>query len=306
MATFLVTQATGSQGRETVAHLLEAGVKVHALVRDAHKIPPILKSPGVTLFQGESKNLDDVLQAAQGCKGAYLNTFPYPGLEILQAQTIIEACKKAGVERIVACTTVGVGNRPAWDTSATAALHLIDYFSSKAEVEAAVRAAGFASYTILRPAILLQDLLLPGVHQNYPRLHTHGELDHAFDDGVRAAQTDAFDVGRYAAAALLDPAKFNGQEIELVSEALTAEEMRDVIVRVSGRDVGLKKRSPEEVEEAKRTVFGQSFQLLTNTIDIWSKETAREVEAKYGIPLTSVEAGLQREKARLLECLPAA
>ncbi len=306
MATYLVTQATGEQARWTITHLLAAGVKVHAVVRDLKKIPPILESPGVTLFQGESKNFEDIFQAAQGCKAAYLNTFPYPGLEALQAKTIVEACKRAGVESIVAVTTFTTGNKALWDNALGEELQLRDYFVSKAQVEDAVRGADFKAYTIIRPAILYQDFLLPGAYQNYPKLPTHGELDHAFNEGVKAPLTDAHDVGRYVAAALQDPAKFGGQEIDLVNESLTAKEISDLLTKVSGRDVPQRKRAPDELEEAKATVFGQRFQLWPNVTDFGATSVAAKiVQDKFGIPFTTLEAALQRDKARLLECLPA-
>ncbi|KAI1778171.1 NmrA family protein [Hypoxylon cercidicola] len=306
MATYLVTQATGQQGQSVIKHLLAAGVKVHAVVRDLQKVPPILKSPGVTLFRGESKNLEEIYEAAQACKGAFLNTLPIPGFEALQAQTIVDACKKAGVESIVAATTLATDKKTLWDDQVTEECEMREYFLSKTQVEDIVRGAGFKAYTILRPSILHQDYLLPGAPQNYPRLPTHGELDHAFNEGVRAPYTDADDVGKYAAAALQNPDKFGGQEIDLGNELLTVEEARDILVKVSGRDVGLRKRTPEEVEEGKATIFGQRIQLWANWKDFSDTAvTAKEVQAKFGIPFTPLEASLQREKARLLECLPA-
>lgn len=304
MSTYLITQATGQQGQHIVKHLLAAGVNVHALVRDLQKVPEILKQSGVTLFQGESKNFEEVFQAAKGCKGAYLNTVPFPGLEALQARTIVEASKKAGVETIVACTTVRTNDKSFWDNSETEECGVREYYISKAEVEDIVRGASFKSYTILRPAVLLQDFLLPGVHYNFPSLAINGILDHPFEDGVRSPFTDADDVGKYAAAALIDPAKFRDQEIDLNNEALTIEQVHDILIKVSGKNVGLRKRTPEEIEEAKATVFGQRFSLLANKKDFGATGVAaKDVSAKYGIPFTSFEDAMQREKVRLLECL---
>lgn len=304
MATYLVTQATGEQSKQVIKHLLAAGVKVHAVVRDLEKVPAVLKNPDITLFQGESKNFEEIFQAAQGCQGAFLNTFPIPGLEALQANTIAEACKKAGVEGIVAATTFSTGNKAGWDDAITEECLLREYFLSKAQVEDAVRGANFKAYTILRPAVLHQDFLLPGAYSNYPRL-PHGELDHPFNDGVKIPFTDANDVGQYAAAALLNPAKFAGQEIDLSTQSLTIDEAHEILVKVSGRDVRLVKRTPQQVEDLKPTVFGQRFQLLANAKD-WSTsaDAIKEVQAKFGIPFTSLETSMQREKARFLECLP--
>ncbi|KAI0406921.1 NmrA family protein [Xylaria palmicola] len=302
MATYLITQATGNQSQWTIRHLLAAGAKVHALVRDPSKVlPEVLRSPGVTIFKGESVNFDDVFQAAQGCAGVFLNTVPIPELESKQARTIVEAARKAGVATVVASTAMCAGRRDMWDDDFTAGCGLRGYYLSKAAVEDAVRGAGFAAWTILRPAYLHIDYQLPSAHHNFPRLATHGELDHYFDDGARMGQTDTSDVGRFAAAALQDPARFGGHELEIAAESLTVEEIRDVLVRVSGRDVGVRRRTPEDGEP----VFGQLFQVWANKKDLGPIIAAsKEAAVRFGIPLTSLEDALQREKGRLLECLP--
>ncbi|TID07547.1 Dihydroflavonol-4-reductase [Colletotrichum higginsianum] len=306
MATYLITQATGQQSRWVVTHLLAAGAKIHAVVRDLQKVPPVLQDPNVTLFQGESKNFDDVLQAARGCKGVFLNTVPFPGLEVLQAKTVVEACREAGVEGIVAATANGTANKAMWDDDVTREMQLHGYFSSKEAVEDIVRAGGFRAYTILRPAVLHHDFFLPGALMNFPRLSTHEDLDHLLEDGARVPYTDTSDVGKYAATALQDPETFGGQEIDLGNELLTIEEVRDILVRVSGREVGVVKRTEQEVEELGISVFGQKFHLMSNVKDLsWTTTVAKVAQEKFGIPFTSLEAALKRDSALLLECLPA-
>ncbi|KAH8891148.1 NAD(P)-binding protein [Thozetella sp. PMI_491] len=304
MATYLITQATGQQSQAVIAHLLAAGAKIHAVVRDLQKVPPLLQNnPNIVLFKGESVNFEQIVTAAQGCKGAFLNTYPIPGLEAQQAQTVADACKKAGVESIVLSTTFKTGDRAIWDDEETKGIQLHDYFSSKAAAEDAVRSAGLKAYTILRPAFIHIDYLVPSADHNFPALSKKGELEHSYNDGARMPQTDVQDVGAYAAAALQDPAKFGGQEIDLDNESLTIEEVRDILAKVSGREVRLRKRSPEEIESLKPTFFAQRFHLWANSKPLTGAPD--EVQAKFGIPFTSLEAALQRDKARLLECIPA-
>ncbi|KAI7773280.1 hypothetical protein LA080_011358 [Diaporthe eres] len=305
MSTYLITQATGQQSRWVISHLLAAGSKIHAVVRDLQNVPPILQDPNITLFQGESKNFEDIFKAAQGCKGVFLNTFPYPGLEARQAKTVVEASQKAGVETIVVATTHGTANKAMWDDEATKKINLHQYFSSKTTVEEIVRAGGFQAYTILRPAVIHHDFFVPGCYGNFPRLPTHGELDHLLEDGARVPYTDANDIGKYAAAALLDPAKFASQEIDLGNELLTIEQVRDILTQVSGRQVKATKHTQKEVKEMGISVFGQAFHLMSNIKDLsWTTARAKEVQEKFGIPFTSLEAAVQRDRALLLECLP--
>ncbi|EGY21678.1 hypothetical protein VD0002_g6997 [Verticillium dahliae] len=304
MAIYLVTQATGHQSQHTITHLLASGAKVHAVVRNPQKIPSVLERPGVTIFKGESTDAEAVARAAQGCTGVFLNTFPIPGLELSQAQTIIEASKKVGIKTIVASTTFFAHEKAMWDTPITKETLLHGYFSSKYDVEEAVKAAGFEAYTILQPAFCHFDFLLPNAPQNFPALSTRGELDHAMDDGATMLYTDADDIGAYAAAALLDPAKFDKQVIAMGHENLTMEEVAQIVSRVSGKTVLAKKRSAEEIEQVKDTLFTQRFHLWANATDLSEGAVAaKAVQAKFGIPFTSLEDALTREKTRLLECL---
>lgn len=90
------------------------------------------------------------------------------------------------------------------------------------------------------------------------------------------------------------------------AEALTIEEVRDILVKASGREVRVRRRSPEGMEAAKGALFSLSLQLLASAKDISTASAgANGVQAKFGIPFTSFEMAMQRDKARLLECLPA-
>lgn len=305
MATFLVTQATGYQSRWTITHLLEAGAKVHAVVRNAQKIPPLLQNPAVTVFQGESNEFESISRAAQGCQAVFLNTFPIPGLETQQAQTVVDACKSAGLKGIVLATTFCTGYRTIWDDTATKDCQLHDYYTSKAAIEDIVRRAGFEAYTILRPAFIHFDYLLPHSQFNFPRLASDGELDHFYNDNARMPQTDAHDVGKYAAAALQNPAKFRNQEIELANENLTINEVCEILARVSGKDVRVKKHASEGIEAAKITVMAQRFHQWANVKDFSTAvEAAKEAQVKFGITFTPLEKALRRERDSLLESLP--
>ncbi|CAG9951317.1 unnamed protein product [Clonostachys rosea f. rosea IK726] len=305
MSTYLVTQATGRQSQWTIRHLLAAGANVHAVVRNPETLPAILNEANVTVFKGESTDSEAIFKAAQGCKGAFLNTFPYPpGIEAQQATSVVEACKKAGVETIVASTTFNTGDKALWDNTVTKEIGLHGYYQSKALVEDIVRGAGFQAYTILRPSFIHFDYLLPSVYMNYPTLPVDGILVHSLNDGVPIAHTDAYDIGKYAAAALQDPEKFGGEEIDLANEFLTPAESGEILKKVSGKDIQARKRTELEMEEASNNVGLHKFHAWINTRDLkHGPERTKAVQAKFGIPLNSLESALQREKAALLECL---
>ncbi|KAJ4251412.1 hypothetical protein NW762_011394 [Fusarium torreyae] len=307
MSTYLITQATGKQSGAVISHLLAAGHSVHAIVRDTKKtLPQVLDRPGVTLFQGETIDSDVISKAIQGCKGVFLNTFPIPGLEPQQAKIVVDAAKKAGVDTVVLSTTLMTGNKNFWDNQHTKDVGLYNYFAYKAAAEDIVRSAGLNAYTILRPAYLNFSYFLPGILKNYPELAKTGELVHSFNEGGTMLQTDVEDVGKYAAAALQDPVKFGGQEIELGNEALTVQEIAAIISKVSGKNITTRQRSSKEVEEAKAGGNFQAWQLWTHYHDLRPvAAAAKDIQEKYGIPFNSLEEALQRDKDQLLECLPA-
>jgi uncharacterized protein YbjT (DUF2867 family) len=303
MATYFVSQAGGIQAQWTIKNLLDAGAKVHAVVRNPQKAPSVLQSPGVTLFQGDNNNLEALSKAAQGCQGVFLNTYPNPAdleAEGEQARTILEAAKQAGIEAVVAMTSFFTGRKESW--SNPKAFEIVGgYYTAKFKVEEVVRAAGFKHYTILRPAFIHTDYLVPHVYGNYPSLPEEGVLAHAFDEGVGMLHIDERDIGRYAAAALLDPVKFDKEEIELANEYLTADESARILSKVSGRTIEARRLSPEQLEAALTRVFLPKFHLWANFTDLPS--TAKATAEKFGIPFTSLEDYLTTEKERLLECL---
>ncbi|RBQ66423.1 hypothetical protein FVER14953_08875 [Fusarium verticillioides] len=307
MSVYLVTQATGQQSQWLIKHLLKAGHKIHAVVRNIEKIPALLSNPNINLFQGESKNFDSIFKAAQRCQAAFLNTVSFPGLEVLQAKTIVEACEKAGVKNLVASTAICTDQKDKWDNGDVKAIsNLHEYYTSKYEVENIVRAGKFESYTILRPALIHYDFFIPGVYYNFPRLPTDGEIDDLLTGGAKFPYTDAQDVGKYAAAALQDSTSFRSQEIDLGNELFDFKQTRDILVKVSGREVRIVKRTPEEVEKLGIAVHGHMFQHFANmnTFD-FVEGGAKGVQDKFGIPFTSLEDALRRDKERLLECIPA-
>ncbi|TVY85468.1 hypothetical protein LSUE1_G000167 [Lachnellula suecica] len=266
MSTYLITQATGHQSQWTIEHLLIAGAKVHALVRDPKKVPTFLKRPGVTVFDRENDTPEAIFKAAEGCKGVFLNTFPSFG-----------------------------------DADSYPLMSF--YYETKHKIEEAVRATNFQSYTILRPTLIHHDYTVPRSAVNFPDLPKTGTLTHALNDGVGLLHIDEKDIGKYAAAALLDPIKFGGQEIELGNELLTIEEIRDILAKVSGKDIKVKKWTPEETKEALSSVFLSRFELWANIDPMTS--SAKATAEKFGIPFTSLEEYLEREKAQLLASLPA-
>ncbi|KAJ9615379.1 hypothetical protein H2200_001454 [Cladophialophora chaetospira] len=311
MASYLVTGATGQQGGAVVTHLLAAGAKVHAVVRiPSSPKATALSEKGVVLFKGTHEEPDAVFRAAaEGCSGVFLNPSVFqPGEAKKQADAIIEACKVgagAALTSIVLSSTSRTAEM-AVDLAAATAAHpwLGQYYTAKSEVETAVQQSGIKHYTILRPPVLNFDFLLPNSasYGGFPDLPKLGQLVTSLKPGLTMPYLDPDDVGKLAAAALLDPVKFNGHEIDLASDNLTARQVRDVLAQVSGIDIKYHERTPSEVEAVMQTVLFQAFEMLANSRP--RKVDVEALEEKYGIKLTRFEEYMEKNKDKLLDSLP--
>lgn len=133
-----VTGATGFIGLNLCKHLLQSGHSVVAVVRDTAKAKSVL-SDAVEIRHGDIRDQQSLVKAFDGCDGvmhlAALFNYPeatwedYRETNVTAVAYVIEMAKKAGVKRVVHCSTVGVAvgkgippydeqspyNPPMWD-----------------------------------------------------------------------------------------------------------------------------------------------------------------------------------------------
>ena len=299
---FLVTGATGHQGGATARELLARNVTVHALVRDPSSLAAQeLQRLGCILCPGSYDDVPAITTAVAGAKGVFLNTMPSwddPDAEVRQAKNVITAAVAAHtVDTVVVTTAFHAGRRSGWEKYG-----LGELYAHKAAVEDAVREAGFQHCTILRPAWLMHNYLPPFSQLHFPELKTEATLATAYESKAVMPHFDSYDVGKFAAAALLDPARFDGEEIELGNENLTIEQVAELLREASGKEVRVRYRGVEEIREMTGKVPTQGFQLAVNKEDL---SVDAGVLEKYGIPLTTFAQYLERNKEQLLKAVGA-
>jgi uncharacterized protein YbjT (DUF2867 family) len=142
----LVTGATGKSGREIVKQLSQAGARVRALVRDPVKAGWLAELPGVEVVQGDLAKPETIEAALEGIERALLLPAPAPS-SVAEQSNFIRAAVRMGTLHVVKFSAVGA------DASASegfARWHGLG--------EEQLKAAGLA-YTILRPALFMQELL---------------------------------------------------------------------------------------------------------------------------------------------------
>lgn len=296
MSTFLITGATGQQGRATVDALLARGAKVHAVVRDPTKdAARELEGLGVTLFKGDHDDFEAFRKAAQGCTGIFLNLVerpsnPHPER---QAEGILAACRDAGVEHVVLSTAGWVGSREKWDIpeNRVEVSGLIPYYEGEILVEDAVRRARLKSYTILRPFWFHSNHLAPTIDFFHPEVRKSGELVHSYEDGTIFPHISVKDIGQFAAMALIDPAKFASEEIELASENLTIEEVAEAMSKATGQHIVARKATAEDTEKPSATA---QWHIWANATDL--RVDVEALAQKYGYRFTTLGEFLTQEK----------
>lgn len=311
MATYLVTGATGQQGGAVVTHLLSAGLKVHAVVRNpSSPASTALKEKGVTLFEGTHESPDEPFRtAAKGCTGVFLNLSVFePGTARKQADAVINAIKAGGGSTLtsIVLSSTSRTDEMSSDPAIPAKAHpwLGQYYTAKSEVEAAVRESGIESYTILRPPVLNHDYLLPAsaTDHTFPELPREGLLVSSLKEGLTMPYLDPDDIGKFTVAAFQNPAKFNGHGFDLAGDNLTPEQARDVLAGVSGVEITFHRRTDREMEEAMATRFFQAFERLSNNVPC--SVDIKAVEEKYGLKMVTFKEYMEKNKEKLLDSLP--
>lgn len=231
---FLITGATGNIGRPLVEQLRKEGHDVRALVRDASRAE--LLPGGTDIFVG---NLDDPGSVAAALRGAASVFLLHVGPGTTQTQTMTEAARSAGVNRVVLLSSVGARMIPV--------AGLIP--QSLTDRETMLRASGL-DVTYLRPTSLMSNTLLwaDGIREN-------NRVVDATDPGVQIP-VDPEDIARVAARVLTEDGHSGNGYILNGPEVLTAREQAEILSEVLGRTIEFVAVTPEQAakEAIKRGV----------------------------------------------------
>ncbi|KZV98171.1 NAD dependent epimerase/dehydratase [Exidia glandulosa HHB12029] len=308
--TYLVSGATGEQGGSVARELLKAGYRVHALVRDASKAQAKeLESLGAVLFVGDFNSVEVINKATVGVKGVFINPYPdftNPEGEAQTAQRFVDAARAAGtVEHLVISTSLHTGEHEKY-LAIDPNYPLKPYYQSKAAAEAVVRNSGVKYWTVLRPPWLYQNYTFPSSTLHFPQLHTDRIFSSCLDPVTPFVHFHGADVGYWVHAAFENPAKFAGKEIKLGTEALNLEQIVRGLEKAAGVEIPTKWLDPLEV--AKDT--SDPVAPMRAAVAIWQNIspfhlTLEEFETvkSYGIPLTTFEQWLEKDKASILKTL---
>ena len=188
-----VLGATGNVGSHVVRELRAAGTPVRAVART---IGPL---DGAEPWPGDMGDTAFLRRAFDGADAAFV-LLPLdataPGYAASQARlgrSVVTALRGAGVPRVVALSSLGAEVPGGPDLSVTG------YLGSLHEQEARLATLG-ARVTAVRPGMFLESFL-----QAVEAMRAHGVHADSIDPHVALPMVATRDVGRAAAAALLDP-----------------------------------------------------------------------------------------------------
>ena len=295
---YLVTLATGRQGTSTAAELRKHDNIVHVFVRDkTSERAKHLESLGCIVFEGSADDIHTIEPAMRGVTGIFLNFFPdFQDLtsQARQAQNYLTvAAASKTVTSVVVSTALHADKHTQW-LADDPNYPMKAYYGAKVAIEEVVRASDIKYKTILRPGWLMHNYLEPLWRTHYPRYQSEHVLDVAYPPGSKTAHFDAADMGKLAAAAFLDPERFDNEVIECGNEQLTIED----VAREIGGAIGVKMKSKyltlEEVDEFARQAPGLRVRLWGTKEGAFTNDP-KPLE-KYGVQLTTLKKFVQREK----------
>jgi uncharacterized protein YbjT (DUF2867 family) len=293
-----VTGATGYQGGATARELVKAGFKVHALVRNPSSQSAIeLQRLGVQLFPGDFDNIPAIKMGVKGATAVFLNVSPVLSdtqQEVTHAKNVIDATIASGtVTSLVYSSVTMTGKHESFPNWEPDNYPLAWYWLNKAQIENMVRISGIKYWTILRPAKLMNGYHQPMASFIYPSLVERRVFATAYKPDTAMTVLDHDDLGRFAAAAIAEPAAFNMHEIDLGVETLTPAEVVRELSRVSGVEIGLEFHSEDE---AKDLAMGAPRIYA----ELWANEVGYQVDSKelekYPIRLTTFSEYLEKHR----------
>ena len=290
MAPVLVTGGTGKQGGAVARALLTGGVAVRALVRDPHtEAARALAGLGAELVAGDLDDPGSLVPAVTGARGVFSVQVPDvtdlgSDAEVVRGRNLVAAARAAGVPQFVHTSVAGAGefarSAPGWDEGRWNT----HYWETKAAIDEAVRAAGFASWTVLKPATFMENLL--------GWSYMFGDwVQDGFVTVLRAETKLSWvavdDIGTAAAAAFADPARWHGVDLELAGDRLTMPEVAAILTEVLGRPVPAPVLTADEAVARGLPAMMVPLQEWT---DVVGSPARPEQAHAYGLPTTGFRA----------------
>lgn len=297
----LVMGATGKQGGAVARALLKSGRPVRAFVRDpASPAAQALADKGIEVVKGEFTDiasLDAALTGVDGVFSVQMESSPFdPESEILAGKALVEAAHRANVRVIVHSSVARAGDQEnfiGWNEGRWEPL----YWQNKAAVNQMVKTHGFRHWVILKPAMIMEDIVPPQADIQFPSLRERGRFETAIEAGTRIDWIAVEDIGAFAAAAFAEPERFHGHEIDLAAESFTLPEVAAKITEATGKTVLAVTLSKEET-------LAKPYGALMFQHESWNNVEGYKVDLdaarSWGVQLTTLDQFIQQHRDKFV------
>ena len=297
----LVAGAAGTQGGAVVDALLAKNIAVRAIVRNKNsEAAKALAAKNLEVVEASFDDVESLTKAAKGATGVFsvqMGSHPgNKGEETQHAKNLVAATKAAGIGQIVHTSVARAGdheNFVGWNDGKWEPL----YWEEKAAAINIVKEAGFSYWTIIKPPLIMENLLPSKSQMMYPTI-AQGEIITPLNPQVKLDWVSPKDIGRFAAEAFLQPEKFNRREFAIVGDKLSLSEVANVLSAVTGKQFDAIKGTPKDaIVPGFLELWVQSYE--------WQEVEGYKVDpqetVEFGIETESLKTYLERNKSILLE-----
>ena len=256
-----------------------------------------MRDQGVELAPGGFDDRASLRAAMQGAYGVFSMQPVSPpndgGAELRHGAHLVEAALATGVQVFVHSSVARAGRQTEF-AGWTQGRWPESYWNAKSGVNEFVRGSGLPHWVIIKPAYMLDNFLPPKAAFMYPGLEGC-LLETAMGDDVRLDVLSARDVGRFAAAAYVNPDRFAGEEIDLAAASVTMPELAQLIAAATGQPVQAACLPPD-------ALIAKGY--LPGVVDnqLWAATEGYRVDldraAAFGLALESPAAWANRNRER--------
>jgi uncharacterized protein YbjT (DUF2867 family) len=259
-----------------------------------------LAAQGVDVVKGDfddPASLDAAMTGVGGVFSMQMGSHPGdPETEVRTGKALIEAAGRAGVDTVVHTSVARAGDQKnfvGWDEGRWEPL----YWNNKAAVIDMVKTQGFRHWVILKPAMIMENLVPPMVESMWPTLRERGQFETAIEADTGIDWIAAGDIGAFAAAAFADPERFHGHEIDLAAETFTLPEVATKITQATGKPISAITLSKEEALAKPYGDLGYKHESWTN---VEGYRVDLEAVRSWGVPLTSLDEFIAQNRDKFV------
>ena len=259
-----------------------------------------MAAQGVEVVTGDFDNRASLDAALAGVEGVFSMQMPSPpndpGSEIRTGRALIEAAHSAGVNVIVHTSVARAGEHESfvgWDEGRWEPT----YWEGKAAVNEMVKAQGFRHWVILKPSLIMHNMLPPVADFMFPELSKRGQLDSAMEPDTKVDWIAAQDVGAFAAAAFADPERFHGHEISLAADSVTMGVLATKIAKSTGKPVSA-------ITSSEDQLVARGYHPGMVSSQVWENVEGYKVDIaaarKWGVPLITLDQFIEQNRDKFV------